>query len=57
MIRKRIPLSHDPTGGYRFSVATNAERACAKVMLKQRGQIMIRFGRIIISSLANPRRS
>ena len=29
-------LGHDPTGGNRFSLATNAERVCAEIMLKQR---------------------
>jgi len=26
MIRKSMPLGHDPMGGYRFSLATNAKR-------------------------------
>src|ERR1700737_3083503 len=37
MIRKSLPSGCDPTGGYRFSLATNAERVCAEVMLKQKG--------------------
>ena len=28
--------------GYRFSLATNADRVCAEIMLKQRGETMIR---------------
>jgi len=34
--------------GNRFSLATNAERVCAEIMLKQRDEIMIRFNRIMI---------
>jgi hypothetical protein len=29
-----MPSGHDPMGGYRFSLATNAERVCAEIMLK-----------------------
>jgi len=29
-----MPSGYDPTGGYRFSLATNAERVCAEIMLK-----------------------
>jgi hypothetical protein len=29
--------------GNRFSLATNAERVCAEIMLKQRDEIMMRF--------------
>jgi len=35
MMRKSMPSGYDPMGGYRFSLATNAERACAEIMLKQ----------------------
>jgi hypothetical protein len=38
-----MPSGYDPTGGNRFSLATNAERVCAEIMLKQRNAIMIRF--------------
>jgi hypothetical protein len=34
--------------GYRFSVATNAERVCAEIMLKQKDESMIRFHRIML---------
>ncbi len=43
MIRKSMPSGYDPMGGNRFSLATNAERVCAEIMLKQRDEIMIRF--------------
>ena len=46
MIRKSMPSGHDPMGGNRFSLATNAERVCAEIMLKQRDEIMIRFNLI-----------
>jgi hypothetical protein len=32
--------------GNRFSLATNAERDCAEIMLKQKDEIMIRFNLI-----------
>jgi hypothetical protein len=32
--------------GNRFFLATNAERVCAEIMLKQRDEVMIRFTRI-----------
>ena len=35
MIRKSMPSGDDPMGGYRFSLAANAERVCAEIMLKQ----------------------
>jgi len=38
-----MPSGYDPMGGNRFSLATNAERVCAEIMLKQRDEIMIRF--------------
>jgi hypothetical protein len=34
MIRKSMPSGYDPMGG-RFSLATNAERVCAEIMLKK----------------------
>jgi len=34
MIRKSMPTGNDPTGGNRFSVATNADRVCAEIMRK-----------------------
>jgi hypothetical protein len=43
MIRKSMPSGDDPTGGNRFSLATNAGRVCAEIMLKQRDEIMMRF--------------
>jgi len=42
MIRKSMP-SDLIRGGSRFFLATNAERVCAEIMLKQRDEIMIRF--------------
>jgi len=30
-----MPSGYDAMGGNRFSVATNAERVCAEIMLKQ----------------------
>ena len=41
-----MPSGHDPMGGNRFSLATNAERVCAEIMLKQKDEIMIRFNLI-----------
>jgi peptide/nickel transport system substrate-binding protein len=38
-----MPSGYDPMGGNRFSLATNAERVCAEIMLKQRDEIMMRF--------------
>jgi len=38
MIRKSMPSGYDPWGGYRFSLATNAERVCAEIMLKQQAK-------------------
>ena len=32
MIRKSMPLGYDPMGGYRYFLATNAERVCAEIM-------------------------
>jgi hypothetical protein len=37
MIRKK-PAPHLMRGGYRFSLATNAERVCAEIMLKQKAR-------------------
>jgi len=39
--------------GYRSSLATNAKRVCAEIMLKQRDEIMIRFnlGRVLVNQL------
>jgi hypothetical protein len=42
MIRKSMP-SDLIRGGSRFFLATNAERVCAEIMLKQGDEIMIRF--------------
>jgi len=39
MIRKSMPSGYDPMGGYRFSLATNAERVCAEIMLEQKSMI------------------
>jgi hypothetical protein len=41
-----MPSGHDPMGGNRFSLATNAERVCAEIMLKQRDEATIRFNLI-----------
>ena len=35
MIRKSMLSGSDPTGVQRFSLATNAERVCAEIMLNQ----------------------
>ena len=35
MIRKSLPSGYDPTGVQRFSLATNAGRVCAEIMLEQ----------------------
>ena len=35
MIRKSMPSGYDPMAGNRFSLATNSERVCAEIMLKQ----------------------
>ena len=43
MIRKSMPSGHAPMGGSRFSLATNAERVGAEIMLKQRDEIMVSF--------------
>src|SRR5882672_1014081 len=39
MIRKSMPSGHDPMGGSRFSLATNAERVCAEIVLKQEASL------------------
>jgi len=31
-----MPSGYDPTGGNRLSLATNAERICAEIMLEQK---------------------
>jgi len=36
MIRKSLRSGHDPIGGYRFSLPTNAKLVCAEIMLKQK---------------------
>jgi hypothetical protein len=41
-----MPSGQDPTGGNRFSLATNAEGICAEIVLKQRDEIMMRFHQI-----------
>jgi hypothetical protein len=38
----RLAREHDPEGD-RFSLATNAKRVCAEIMLKQSNKIMMRF--------------
>ena len=40
MIRKSMPSGHDTMGGNRFSLATNAERVCAEIMLKIKSSSM-----------------
>src|SRR6266481_6270112 len=42
MIRKK-PAPHSMRGGHRFSLATNAERVCAEIMLKQKDRARRRF--------------
>jgi hypothetical protein len=42
MIRKK-PAPHLMRGGYRFSLATNAERVCAEIMLKQENLLTARW--------------
>jgi len=37
-----MPSGYDPTGGNRFSLATNAERVCAEIMLKQRASRLLK---------------
>jgi len=36
-----MPSGDDPMGGFRFSLATNAERVCAEIMLKTTSQSAI----------------
>jgi len=43
MIRQSLPSGDDPMGGNRFSLATNAERVCAEIMLKQRERFPFRL--------------
>jgi hypothetical protein len=50
MIRKSMPSGHDPMGGNRFSLATNAERVCAEIMLERRSKAM-RASLISLSSV------
>jgi hypothetical protein len=38
-----MPSGHDPMGGNRFSLATNAERVCAEITFIQENEIMIRL--------------
>ena len=40
---RNVPLEHDPESGNRFSLATNAKRVCAEIMLEQRDEIMMQF--------------
>src|SRR5215813_11330383 len=39
MIRKSMPSGCDQMGGNRLSLATNAGRVCAEIILKQRDEI------------------
>jgi len=49
MIHLRYGLERDPEkSGSLFSLATNAQRVCAEIMLEQRDEIMMRF-RLIAS--------
>ncbi len=50
MIRKSMPSGYDPMGGNRFSLATNAERVCAEIMLERKSKVM-RALMISLSSL------
>lgn len=34
-----MPGGDDPTGANRFSVATNVERVCAEIMVKQKERV------------------
>ena len=49
MIRKSMPSGHDPMGGYRFSLATNAERVCVEIMLKQKDRAGMTIRRKVIT--------
>ena len=49
MIRKSMPSGHDPMGGNRFSLATNAERVCAEIMLERKSKLT----RALIISLSS----
>jgi hypothetical protein len=40
-----MPSGHDPMGGNRFSLGTNAKRL-PEIMLQQKDEIMIRFNLI-----------
>src|SRR6266852_9617877 len=40
MIRKSMPSGYDAMGGNRFSLATNAERVCAEIMLERKSKVM-----------------
>ena len=48
-----MPSGHDPMGGHRFSLATNAERVCAEIVLKQRDENPIHSDRIMIRESAD----
>jgi hypothetical protein len=50
MIRKSMPSGHDPVGGNRFSLATNAERVRAEITLERKSKFM-RAWIISLSSL------
>jgi hypothetical protein len=49
MIRKSMPSGDDPMGWNRFSLATNAERVCAEIMLESKSKVM----RALIISLSS----
>src|SRR5882757_3765080 len=49
MIRKSMPSGHDPMGGNRFSLATNAQRVCAEIMLERKSKLT----RALIISLSS----
>jgi len=49
MIRTSMPSGHDPMGGNRFSLATNAERVCAEITLERKSKVM----RALIISLSS----
>jgi hypothetical protein len=43
-----MPSDYDPMGGHRFSLATNAERVCAEIMLKTKSG----YAAIALSAMA-----
>ena len=52
-----MPSGHDPMGGYRSSLATNAERVCAQIMINliSNGQESALLTRCGLAHETNPR--